>query len=104
MLIKNVSVTDVTYRATCFNVSFHDHGPRTECSNFYMDFYDLTFCHEQCRNDEQCFGYTYDGYICKLNGDKNFITGSPCSNCRFYEKTCHSCKYKSPFKQNTAHK
>lgn len=49
---------------------------------------DLILCYEECRNNEGCYGYMYDGIFCFLNGDKNFIIGLFCFICYYYEKIC----------------
>lgn len=89
--LRNVSIT----ADTCLDVLFYDHGPQTEGITDTIFSSDLILCHEECRNNEGCFGYTYDGTVCSLNEDKNFITGSPCLTCHYYEKTCQSRTYKT---------
>lgn len=92
-----MSVLDSTTTPACDSISFHDHGHNTKGGNVYMEFplNDNAWCHEKCKNDETCLGYTYedDSQICFLSSDTLFMDTSPYVSCRFYEKTCQSCMY-----------
>lgn len=89
--------TKTTPSSNCSNTIFLDHVYQTTSMTVYNVFSPVneSQCHDSCRDDNTCLGYTYrDDYkICSLSHDTIYIDASPCNLCRFYEKTCHPCMY-----------
>lgn len=90
---------NATQSYNCTNAAFLYHGYRTTGMTVYDMFFPVNEweCHDSCRDDNTCLGYTYreDYMICSLSHDTIYIDASPCNLCRFFEKTCHSCMYKT---------
>lgn len=93
---KNVSVSDATLTSSCYKISFHDHGHNTKGKHVYMEFpvMEKALCHEECKNNKTCSGYTYDddSKRCFLSNYAMFID-TLCFSCRFYEKICQPSTY-----------
>lgn len=91
--------TNATQSYNCSDTSFLYHGYKTTGMIIYDMFSPVNEweCRDSCRDDNTCLGYTYreDYMICSLSHDKIHIDASPCNLCRFFEKTCHSCMYKT---------
>lgn len=91
--------TNATQSYNCTNTAFLYHGYRTTGMTVYDMFFPVNEweCHDSCRDDNTCLGYTYrnDNMLCSLSHDTIHIDALPCNLCRFFEKTCHSCMYKT---------
>lgn len=90
---------DTTQYSNCFDIYFLDHGNGTTGLTIYniVSSPNELKCQDSCRDDDTCLGYTFreDEWVCSLSRDKMSIDASPCNLCRFYEKICSLCMYKT---------